>query len=56
MDKKAKYESPCGYVYDPEEGDHERNIPIGTSFEELPDDWVCPKCGAEKEYFEKLND
>jgi rubredoxin len=50
-----KYECPCGYVYDPEEGDVETMIPAGTAFEELPEDWVCPKCGAEKEYFEKLD-
>ncbi|MBG0789840.1 MAG: rubredoxin [Desulfovibrionaceae bacterium] len=49
-----KWECPCGYVYDPAEGDPENNIPIGTKFEDLPDDWVCPQCGAEKEYFEKL--
>jgi rubredoxin len=52
----ARYECPCGYVYDPAEGDAEHNIPIGTAFEDLPDDWVCPKCGAEKEFFEKLDD
>jgi rubredoxin len=52
----SRYECPCGYVYDPAEGDAENNIPIGTPFEELPEDWVCPKCGAEKEYFEKLDD
>ncbi|NOY69131.1 MAG: rubredoxin [Deltaproteobacteria bacterium] len=47
-----KYECPCGYVYDPEEGDFESNIPPGIRFEDLPDDWVCPKCGAEKEFFD----
>ena len=41
----------CGYVYDPEQG--EGDIPPGTPFEELPDDWVCPLCGAPKEMFEK---
>jgi rubredoxin len=49
-----RWECPCGYVYDPAEGDPENNIAIGTRFEDLPDDWVCPQCGAEKEYFEKL--
>jgi len=51
----AKYECPCGYVYDPAEGDYEHGIEPGTAFEDLPDDWVCPKCGAEKEYFEKMD-
>lgn len=42
----------CGYVYDPLEGDPEHDIPPGTSFENLPDDWVCPVCGASKDQFE----
>ena len=46
----------CGYIYDPAEGDSEGEIPPGTPFEELPDDWVCPECGAEKEMFEKLEE
>lgn len=41
----------CGYVYDPEEGDHEGGIPANTSFEDLPEDWVCPICGAGKDAF-----
>ena len=43
--------SVCGYVYDPEEGDPENGVDPGTPFEELPDDWVCPECGAEKDLF-----
>ncbi len=43
----------CGYVYDPEEGDSTSGIERGTPFEELPDDWVCPDCGAAKDMFEK---
>ena len=55
--KTSCYESPCTkYKYDPEVGDYERNIPPGTPFEELPDDWCCPKCGAEKEFFEELEE
>jgi len=41
----------CGYVYDPAEGDPDNGIPAGTLFEDLPDDWVCPECGAGKEDF-----
>lgn len=48
-----KYECPCGYVYDPAVGDVDNGIEPGTAFVDLPDDWVCPKCGAEKEYFFK---
>ena len=42
----------CGYVYDPAVGDPEYNIKPGTAFEDLPDDWVCPTCGATKDDFE----
>lgn len=41
----------CGYVYDPEQGDPESDIPAGTAFEDLPDDWTCPVCGASKDDF-----
>jgi rubredoxin len=41
----------CGYEYDPEVGDPENNIPAGTAFEDLPEDWVCPLCGVGKEDF-----
>ena len=50
-----KYECMvCGYVYDPEEGDPDNDIAPGTPFGDLPDDWVCPVCGAGKEDFEKV--
>ena len=45
----------CGYRYDSAEGDPENGIEPGTPFEELPDDWVCPVCGAGKDEFEKTN-
>ncbi|MBI4713361.1 MAG: rubredoxin [Planctomycetes bacterium] len=44
----------CGYVYDPAAGDPDNNIAPGTSFESLPDNWVCPTCGAGKDEFEKV--
>jgi rubredoxin len=51
----AKYKcSVCGYVYDPELGDPESDVPAGTAFEKLPEDWVCPVCGAGKDEFEKV--
>jgi len=46
-----KWECPCGYIYDPEEGDYENGVDPGTPWEKVPEDWVCPKCGAEKEDF-----
>jgi rubredoxin len=42
----------CGYVYDPEVGDENAGIEPGTTFEDLPDSWVCPICGAGKGAFE----
>lgn len=44
----------CGYIYDPEEGDPENGVPAGTAFADIPDDWVCPVCGAGKDAFEHL--
>jgi flavin reductase (DIM6/NTAB) family NADH-FMN oxidoreductase RutF/rubredoxin len=43
----------CGYEYDPAKGDPEHGFPAGTRFEDLPDDWVCPVCGTEKDGFVK---
>jgi len=44
----------CGYIYDPAKGDPEGGIPPDTPFEELPEDWVCPLCGAPKSAFDEL--
>ena len=50
-----KYEClACGYIYNPEVGDPDSGIAPGTSFEELPDDWVCPECGVGKDMFEEV--
>jgi rubredoxin len=55
--KTAKYEcTVCGYIYDPELGDPDGGIEAGTAFEDIPDDWVCPVCGAGKDQFEKVKD
>lgn len=43
----------CDYVYDPAKGDPSSGIKPGTPFIKLPDDWVCPLCGAGKDAFEK---
>ncbi len=45
----------CGYVYDPEEGDPFSGIEPGTSFENLPDEWVCPMCGVGKDQFKPVD-
>jgi rubredoxin len=44
--------SVCGYEYDPEQGDLDNGIEPGTAFEDLPEDWACPVCGADKLNFE----
>jgi flavin reductase (DIM6/NTAB) family NADH-FMN oxidoreductase RutF/rubredoxin len=41
----------CGYIYDPADGDPDNGVAPGTAFEDLPEDWVCPVCGAEKDEF-----
>ena len=46
----------CGWVYDQEKGDPDGNVAPGTAFEDIPDDWVCPVCGAAKSDFEFKED
>jgi flavin reductase (DIM6/NTAB) family NADH-FMN oxidoreductase RutF len=41
----------CRYVYDPAVGDPDAGVPPGTRFEDLPENWVCPVCGATKADF-----
>jgi len=43
----------CGYVYNPDEGDPDNGIIPGTTFTELPEDWVCPECSVGKDMFEQ---
>lgn len=45
----------CSHVYDPAEGDVEAGIQPGTAFEDIPDSWVCPECGATKADFEPMD-
>jgi len=53
-DRMSKYKcTVCGYVYDPQKGDLDSGVKPGTPFEELPDDWLCPQCGADKSAFRK---
>ncbi len=44
----------CSYTYRPERGDRIHDIPAGTSFEELPDDWRCPTCNQPKMAFAEI--
>lgn len=45
----------CGYVYEPDVGDPSQGVVPGTTFEDLPDDWVCPECGVGKDMFEVIS-
>jgi rubredoxin len=44
----------CGWIYDPKKGDPDNGIEPGTEWEDVPEDWTCPVCGAPKEDFEKV--
>ena len=45
----------CGYEYNPARGDEESEIEEGTPFDKLPDEYICPKCGEEKDNFIKVD-
>ncbi len=52
---KARYQcKDCIYAYDPRKGDPSQGIPPGTSFENLPNNWVCPICKATKKRFKRI--
>ena len=52
-----RYKCPtCNYIYDPQMGDPEAGFPPGTTFEDLPDDWVCPDCNEAKSEFELIDE
>ncbi|THB67637.1 MAG: rubredoxin [Desulfovibrio sp.] len=44
----------CGWEYDPAAGDPDTDVAPGTAFEDIPEDWVCPVCGAPKSEFSKV--
>lgn len=44
----------CAYIYDPNLGDPDNGVSPGTAFENLPEEWTCPVCGATQDEFEKL--
>ncbi|MEH6627354.1 MAG: rubredoxin [Motiliproteus sp.] len=59
MSVQAKNESTfecdvCGLVYDPKLGLPDEGIPAGTPWSDIPEDWVCPDCGAPKSAFEVI--
>ncbi len=51
-----KYECEnCFYVYDEEKGDPDNGVAPGTKWEDVPEDWVCPECGAGKDMFKEAD-
>jgi rubredoxin len=46
----------CGYIYTDKKGDRKGKIPPDTRFEDLPEDWKCPVCGAGKKFFKEVNE
>ncbi len=53
LESDLKYECiVCKYIYNPKVGNERVGIKPGTSFEDLPEDWVCPVCGEKKDMFE----
>lgn len=44
----------CEYIYDPVIGDPDTGVQPGTPFNDIPDDWRCPLCGADKSAFEPI--
>lgn len=46
----------CGFIYDEDEGLPEEDIAPGTKWEDIPEDWTCPDCGAPKDDFELVDD
>jgi len=48
-----KYQCRCQYIYDPATGDETQGISAGTSFAQVPGDWICPTCGCDKSHFLK---
>lgn len=45
----------CGYIYEPEDGDPDNGVEPGTPFDKIPEDWVCPLCGASKDEFSPVD-
>ena len=44
----------CGFIYDPDRGERKGKIKKGIAFEDIPEEWRCPICGATKAVFRPL--
>jgi rubredoxin-NAD+ reductase len=47
--------SACGFIYDEKDGDPDSGIAPSTPWEDIPEEWACPECGAEKSAFDLLD-
>jgi rubredoxin len=57
LDDVVRFEcGVCWHVYDPAEGDPVWQIPAGTAFADLPDEWCCPNCDGAKTRFMRIGD
>lgn len=54
MDFKKYKCKTCGHIYDEAKGDPKNGIPAGTRWDDLPEDWECPGCGAAKVMFKEM--
>ncbi len=55
MAEYKKYQCmECEHIYDEEKGDPDSSIAPGTLWDDIPDDWVCPICGAPKSFFKLM--
>ena len=46
----------CGFIYSEEEGLPDEGIEPGTRWEDIPENWTCPDCGASKSDFELMEE
>ena len=57
QNSETKYECTiCKYVYNPKYGNERAGVHANTSFDNLPENWVCPVCGEKKDVFEIYQD
>ncbi|MFI3319976.1 MAG: rubredoxin [Rikenellaceae bacterium] len=46
----------CNYIYDPAKGDPDNGVEPNTSYDDLPEGWICPVCGERKFAFEEVKE
>lgn len=57
METMKKYRcTVCNYIYDPAKGDPDNGVEPNTSYDDLPEGWICPVCGERKFAFEEVKE